>query len=435
MESTKMNQERLLGWKKLNDLHWKEKRREVMENLLREVAIKTSPTQLQDVPTPLWLCDQIIDKLNQNVELKDCDRIAVIFNLEFVQRLIELGINPSNIWFFADSHKKEKAAKEWYNVNVGSVTYDGSRQNGERIKLVPVPKKQFDCIVMNPPYQAQVQEKPGSQAKGSRNIIWDQFIRSAIQICDGGYIAAIHPPLWRKPYEHQNELFYLIRSYNLLYLKMNSKDDGLKTFEKGTPFDWYIMKVVRGNKKTTIVDINGDILDIHLQDLPFLPNCELDLTKRLTNKKEKCPVLYSYRAYETRQPWMSMDKSSRFRYPCIHTTPRNEVRLAYSSQKEVLIRKQGGGQIKHNFFGIPKVIFGDGGEIRNVVIDFEGKYGITQHAMGILIKSEEEGKKIKTALESDAFNVFLATACRWSQFMVDWCLFKHFNSDFWKEFI
>lgn len=50
------------------------------------------------------------------------------------------------------------------------------------------------------------------------------------------------------------------------------------------------------------------------------------------------------------------------------------------------------------------------------------------------ITSESEGIKIKSALESDKFNEFLK-ACRWSNFQIDYKMFKYFRKDFWKEFI
>jgi len=75
-------------------------------------------------------------------------------------------------------------------------------------------------------------------------------------------------------------------------------------------------------------------------------------------------------------------------------------------------------------FGVPKVIFGETG-INNVIIDMEGKYGLTGHAMGIKIDSIEEGVKLKTALESEKFKKVL-NACSWSNFMIDWRLFNHF---------
>jgi len=74
-------------------------------------------------------------------------------------------------------------------------------------------------------------------------------------------------------------------------------------------------------------------------------------------------------------------------------------------------------------FGVPKVIFGETG-INNVIIDMEGKYGLTSGSIGIKIDSIEEGLKLKTALESEMFKKVL-NACSWGNFRIDWRLFNH----------
>ena len=56
-----------------------------------------------------------------------------------------------------------------------------------------------------------------------------------------------------------------------------------------------------------------------------------------------------------------------------------------------------------------------------------------QH-QGIQIDSKTEGEEMKKALESEKFNNFLK-ACRWSNFRIEWQMFKYFRKDFWKEFI
>ena len=79
-------------------------------------------------------------------------------------------------------------------------------------------------------------------------------------------------------------------------------------------------------------------------------------------------------------------------------------------------------------FGVQKVIFGDSG-INDIIIDMEGKYGLTNHAIGIKINSMEEGIKLKTALESEMFKDVL-NACSWSNYMIEWRIFKYFKKDF-----
>jgi hypothetical protein len=63
---------------------------------------------------------------------------------------------------------------------------------------------------------------------------------------------------------------------------------------------------------------------------------------------------------------MSKVKKDVFKYPCIHSTPKSGVRYMYSNKND------------NCNFGVSKVIFGDSG-INNPILDFDGKYGMTQH--------------------------------------------------------
>ena len=84
-------------------------------------------------------------------------------------------------------------------------------------------------------------------------------------------------------------------------------------------------------------------------------------------------------------------------------------------------------------FGISKIIFGDSG-INNPVIDMEGKYGMTQHAMGIKISSYNEGEQLSKALQSNKFTEIIQS-CSYSSYAIDWNIFKDFKKYFWKNFL
>jgi len=93
------------------------------------------------------------------------------------------------------------------------------------------------------------------------------------------------------------------------------------------------------------------------------------------------------------------------------------------------VDKDGGNEM----FGVSKVIFGDSG-INDVIIDMDGALGMTQHAMGIRVKSKSEAKHLKHALESDGFKRVLS-ALSFSNFQIDWRMFKYFKPDFYKYFL
>jgi hypothetical protein len=82
-------------------------------------------------------------------------------------------------------------------------------------------------------------------------------------------------------------------------------------------------------------------------------------------------------------------------------------------------------------FGIPKVIFGESG-VYDVIIDMDGKYGMTQCAMAIPVESYEEAEKIKNVLLSDEFNKIIKSTS-FGNFRIDWRMFTYFKKDWWKE--
>ena len=77
-----------------------------------------------------------------------------------------------------------------------------------------------------------------------------------------------------------------------------------------------------------------------------------------------------------------------------------------------------------------KIIFGFTG-INDVIIDMNG---MTQHAMAIKIETLEEATNLKNSLLSNKFKCIL-NCCLFSQYIIDWNIFREFKKDFWKEFI
>ena len=83
--------------------------------------------------------------------------------------------------------------------------------------------------------------------------------------------------------------------------------------------------------------------------------------------------------------------------------------------------------------GVPKVIFGESG-IHNVIVDVDGKYGMTQGAIGLKIENEKHGLDLKHALESEEFERILK-ALNFGNFRIDWRIFLYFKQDFYKHFL
>jgi hypothetical protein len=49
----------------------------------------------------------------------------------------------------------------------------------------------------------------------------------------------------------------------------------------------------------------------------------------------------------------------------------------------------------------------------------DGKYGMTQHSMALIIDNLEEGQKLSKVLCSPVFDKILK-ACLWSSFAIEW---------------
>jgi 16S rRNA G966 N2-methylase RsmD len=277
----------------------------------------------------------------------------------------------------------------------------------------------FDIVMGNPPYNAS-----GTKATG--NTIWQLFVNNSIIILkNDGYMCYIHPNGWRKPNTEKGKFYGLFNKMTkeniILYLEIHNTKDGMKQFNCGTRYDWYILqKKNNKNHKTKILDQNNILYEINLNKYNWLANCELELIDKLiaNENEEKCQVLQSMSAYEARKKWISKIKTKEFKYPVVHSTPKEGHRFMWSNRNN------------NGFFGIKKIIFGDSG-INNPIIDIEGKYGMTQHAIALIIDNLEEGQKLSKILCSLIFEKILK-ACLWSSFAIEWGMFKDFKYNFYE---
>jgi hypothetical protein len=123
-------------------------------------------------------------------------------------------------------------------------------------------------------------------------------------------------------------------------------------------------------------------------------------------------------AYEPRKSWISKTETDEYKYPVVHSTPKDGPRFVWSNKND------------NGFFGIKKVIFGESG-IYNPIIDITGKYAMSQGAMAIIINDVEEGKLLSKFLCSSIFNKIIK-ACLWSSFRIEWGMFKDFKKNFYE---
>lgn len=285
----------------------------------------------------------------------------------------------------------------------------------------------FDAVIGNPPYNNS-QNNQGK--RGGGDLLWNKFVKKSIDdyLIDNGLLVFVHPPGWRKPESSTskyNQLFSLMTKENqMVYLEIHDAADGMKMFHCGTRYDWYMIEKTPIYKNTIIKCQYGTIGEYDLSKWSFLPNSMFEVIQNMisVDGNECCKVIFNRTNYGSdNKKHVSSEKNDIYTYTLIHSTPQKGVRYMYSS-----VNNKG-------HFGIPKVIFGDSG-ISNSIIDDNGKYGMTQHAIAIEIKDLAEGESIKRVIDSNKFKEIL-DVCSWSNYQIDWRLFTKFKKDFWKEVV
>jgi hypothetical protein len=377
---------------------WQDAIKEITEKLANNTS------NLQTIHTPFELVNCMIGKLKENVELKD--KTFCVFNLEFVEALIyDYGVARDRIWFVTDCPEKAKI--------MGHDRYKGvvvARGNFLKTEMI----MKFDCVIMNPPYQAKT--KGGN---GQRDL-WPDFVKKGLSICkENGFCVFVHPNKWRRT---EYKLWEILSKKQIKYLEIHDDQDGRKIFGATTRYDWYILQNSKCNNKSVVVDENEKVHKLDLNKLPCLPNYNFDDFWSVMAKdgEETLDVIYSSSIYDARKPNMSKEKSNEFKYPCVYGMYQDGTFSCFYSNE------------KSGHF-TPKVILGIGRHLYPL-IDIKGEYGMTQNAFGIKVSSLKEAENIKKAIESNRFKEIIK-ATKWSNFQTDWRMFKYFRKDFWKEFI
>ncbi len=304
--------------------------------------------------------------------------------------------------------------KNEYKLNI----YEGSYLDFNPKTIFNINK--FDIIIGNPPYN--------KDNVSTGNSIWQLFVKKSIsEIINNGYLLFVHPSTWRKPSTDSakyHELFKLMTFDNqMLYLEIHNTKDGIKVFDCGTRYDWYLIQNKKSYTNTCIKDELNKISYIDLTKWHFLPNYNIEIVEKLlsNNNNNTCNILYNRSNYGADKKWVKDTKTEEFKYQLIHSTPKSGIRYKYSSKND------------SGHFGISKLIFGESG-IYNAIIDNNGIYGMTHGAMALCEPDIEKLKLMKIAIESNIFKNILAS-CSWSNFRIDWMLFTYFKKDFYIEIL
>jgi hypothetical protein len=422
---------------------------EINEYIIKNLAIKTQEKEeFGEVFTPPNLIKEMLGKLPQSVwkkkDYKWLDPANGIGNFPMIvyfKLMKELDSVPlskrsehiiKNMLYMVELNPKNaKISRKIFGKDANILCMSFLSEDYKKVN--PIIKdefgvEKFDVIMGNPPFNDS-QENDGK--KGGGNSLWPYFVKTSLEtLKQNAYLVFVHPAGWRKPESENSKnkgLFKLMTHDNMMkYLEIHNTDDGNKVFNAGTRYDWYVIKKHKSNSNTIIKDELGVEYDINLKEWEFLPNYNINVIKPLLKTNDKSvDVIYSRNTFGTDKKWVSSEKTTEYKYKLVHSTPAKGVRYFYTSTRNPPVREP------TKMFGVPKVIFGESG-INEVVVDYNGYYGITQEAIGIKITNEREGKQIRSALLSKNFNDILKSLS-FGNFRIDWRIFTMFKPDFYKH--
>jgi hypothetical protein len=300
----------------------------------------------------------------------------------------------------------------------------------------------FDIIVGNPPFNANQTHKG---KKGGGANLWPKFVDKSLRgdlLKPDGFLLFVHPALWRKPPSPSTPtLFELMTHENhMLYLEIHNKPDGKRVFGVQTRYDFYVIqkrKPTPDVSTTEIRDQRGQTYaTFDLSRWHFLPNHSYDVIEQLLRSPgdtSEPNVIFSRGKYGTDKPWVHKDQRTPKDIPLIHSTPLSGPRFLWSDPGVNCEDVEDCAPM----VGVPKVIFGESG-INKVIIDTEGRYGMTQGAIGLRIPGvnpDEQNAEVRlmaAALECDIFSRIL-DAMSFSNFRIDWRMFLYLRPDFYKH--
>lgn len=321
-------------------------------------------------------------------------------------------LQPKNMFLWMTAVDPE----DIYELNI----YNGSFLNPEfdyHMKNVWCVEK-FDLILGNPPYQERKEGFKKTQP------LWHLFVeKSMSMLSEGGYLNMVHPSGWRNVDGVFKNTQNLLKSKQMLSLKMHTFKDGLDTFGAKINFDYYCLKNSNGKILTKISCENGSIENLDISTMEFIPGENISEIYKLVAKdgEDRVQILHSYSDYEIRKPYMNKEQTDEFKYPCVYMVSYLDVpNFWYSSRND------------KGHFSFPKIIWANGSS--GVIIDKNGDFALTQFGYAI-VDVVENLESIKKSLQSEKFIKEIMLFKNGLGDKYNRKIISLFRKDFWKEFI
>jgi len=287
-----------------------------------------------------------------------------------------------------------------------------------------------NVIVGNPPFQRGMAEKRGTNA--GRRTLWDLFVEKALTttLAEGGYLAFITPGGWRGTGRY-SELGELMKSRQILYLRMAHLNTGRQDFGVSTRYDAYVIHnspSKSGKLQTEIVDEHDQKHRLDLTDWPFIPGGCLEEFRDLIHKGPhtgKRAPLYDSHHHPQNTKRVNAKRTGKYQHPVVHGIGENGLTYWYSTDGT----KEGG------FRGRSKVVLNLNGQqyAYPEQNDHKGELGMTILSFGIPTSGKQDGDRVLRAVDTQLFKE-LIKASKWGAFQTDYRMFRHFRDD-WPEWI
>jgi len=419
--------------------------------MLREY-VEVSDTEVKtmgEVMTPISLVEEMLDTLpdtvwsNPNLTWLDpCNGVGTFVSI-IVERLMK-GLSTfepdekkrykhimENMIYVCELQSKNVFLymyafdpKNEYDLNIYNGSYLDDGFDRHMNQLTVLDSIQFDIVVMNPPYN------DASSNRGSAHVLWDKFVIKVLQktLVKDGYLVAVHPDGWRGLGSGFDKVKNILKSKQMLYLEVHSKNEGFKIFGVTTAYDFYCLRNTEnlGNFNTKIKCMDGTTERVDISRLNFIPNGMYKEFEKLIakNGEETIKVLNNCN-YHIQKEYVSNVKNDIFKYPCVYYTYKDgSMKLRYSS-----INTKG-------HFGIPKVIWSYGGA-SSPVVDDKGEYGMTQFAYAIIdeLKNLERIKEAMLTPEFMKLMSFTDGSAGVGGQRYNSKVISIFRKDFWVDFL
>ena len=253
----------------------------------------------------------------------------------------------------------------------------------------------FDAIIGNPPYQP-----PSNNKKGGKSI-WDEFVKYSLKnLKEKGLLLYVHPALWRKP---ENKMRDIMFNKQIHYLSIHNDSEGLKNFGATTRYDYYLMENIKPYKKSSVYFEDKKTYEININnDLPFIPNFGWSVFSKIIEKLDDNGInLIRDSDCHTMRNYVSKTQSEDYTYKLLNSISNTKGKTyCYSSRP-------------HKCQTNKKVIFSNG---RHIVPFYDnGKLGVTQGGLYILVNTDENGNKMVKYLNTNIIKL-VVKATKWSNF-------------------